>query len=181
MKSIERTSMVCKMKVECGGYTMNHTLGCSYGCKCPCYAMMMAKRFTTDSLMYEHDEVCEMSMKTIRRLDEDDIFCIVLSKGVLPAELAEFSEKMSMALRWCRWMSRIEANMNRGRPIRRAYRRVTETSRSRMQDLGEHGALPVSEYYRARIETDTRACFIYGQCPKDRCFLPECVSVLSAI
>lgn len=133
MKSIERKSMLYKTKVEYGDYTMNHVLGCSHGCKYPCYAMMMAKRFgkirsyeewcepvlvsntlelldheisklknkikhvqlcfTTDSFMYEYDEICEMSMEAIRRLNEDDIPCIVLSKGVLPIRLAEFSEK----------------------------------------------------------------------------------------
>lgn len=124
--------MLYKTKVEYGDYTMNHVLGCSHGCKYPCYAMMMAKRFgkvrsyeewcepvlvsntlelldkeiprlkdkinhvqlcfTTDSFMYGYDDVCEMSLKAIKRLNEDGIPCVVLSKGELPVELAGLSE-----------------------------------------------------------------------------------------
>ena len=133
MKTIKRKSMLYKTKVEYGDYTMNHVQGCSHGCKYPCYAMMMAKRFgkvrsyedwcepvlvsntielldkeiprlkdrinhvqlcfTTDSFMYGYDDVCEMSIKAIQRLNQDDIPCVVLSKGVLPLELSELSEK----------------------------------------------------------------------------------------
>lgn len=133
MKTIERKSMLYKTKVEYGDYTMNHVKGCSHGCKYPCYAMMMAKRFgkvrsyedwcepvlvsntielldkeiprlkdrinhvqlcfTTDSFMYGYDDVCDMSIKAIQRLNQDDIPCVVLSKGVLPLELSELSEK----------------------------------------------------------------------------------------
>lgn len=129
--SIERKSMLYKTKVEYGDYTMNHVQGCSHGCKYPCYAMMMAKRFgkiksyedwcepvlvsntlelldreipklkdkidhvqlcfTTDSFMYGYDDVCEMSLNAIKRLNRDDIPCVVLSKGVLPFELSELS------------------------------------------------------------------------------------------
>lgn len=42
---IERKSMIHKTKVEYGDYTINHALGCSHGCKYPCYAFLMAKRF----------------------------------------------------------------------------------------------------------------------------------------
>lgn len=133
MRTMERKSMLYKTKVEYGDYTMNHVLGCSHGCKYPCYAMMMAKRFgkvhsyeewcepvlvsntldlldkeiprfknkiehvqlcfTTDSFMYGYEDICEMSLKAIKRLNDDDIPCVVLSKGVLPLELAQLSEK----------------------------------------------------------------------------------------
>lgn len=45
MKKIERKSLLYKTGVEYGDYTINHVQGCSHGCKFPCYAMMMAKRF----------------------------------------------------------------------------------------------------------------------------------------
>ena len=45
MKHIERKSLVYKTGVEYGDYTINIAEGCSHGCKYPCYAMMMAKRF----------------------------------------------------------------------------------------------------------------------------------------
>lgn len=45
MEKIYRKSLLYKTKVEYGDYTMNHVQGCSHGCKFPCYAMLMAKRF----------------------------------------------------------------------------------------------------------------------------------------
>ena len=42
---IKRKSLLYKTGVEYGDYTMNHVLGCSHGCKYPCYAFLMAKRF----------------------------------------------------------------------------------------------------------------------------------------
>ena len=45
MKYIHRKSLLYKTKVEYGDYTINHIEGCSHGCKYPCYAMLMAKRF----------------------------------------------------------------------------------------------------------------------------------------
>ena len=37
--------MLYKTGVEYGDYTMNHVLGCAHGCKFPCYAFMIKKRF----------------------------------------------------------------------------------------------------------------------------------------
>jgi DNA repair photolyase len=37
--------MLYKTGVEYGDYTMNHVLGCAHGCKYPCYAFLMARRF----------------------------------------------------------------------------------------------------------------------------------------
>lgn len=45
MQYFERKTMLYKTGVEYGDYTINHVLGCSHGCKYPCYAMMLAKRF----------------------------------------------------------------------------------------------------------------------------------------
>jgi DNA repair photolyase len=45
MEFITRKSLLYKTGVEYGDYTINHIEGCSHGCKYPCYAMMMAKRF----------------------------------------------------------------------------------------------------------------------------------------
>ncbi len=45
MEEIKRVSMLYKTGVEYGDYTINHALGCSHGCKYPCYAFLMAKRF----------------------------------------------------------------------------------------------------------------------------------------
>lgn len=45
MKTMIRKSMLYKTKVEYGDYTLNHVLGCSHGCRYPCYAFLLAKRF----------------------------------------------------------------------------------------------------------------------------------------
>jgi DNA repair photolyase len=129
---IKRKSMLYKTGVEYGDYTMNHVLGCSHGCKYPCYAFLMAKRFgkldsyeewmepylvsntmeilnkeipclkskiqsvhlcfTTDPFMCEYDEIKAMSIAAIKKLNEAGIKCTVLTKGLLPYELASFSK-----------------------------------------------------------------------------------------
>lgn len=130
---ITRKSMLYKTAVEYGDYTMNHVQGCAHGCKYPCYAFLMAKRFgkvksyedwcepalventlellrkeiprlkskitnvqlcfTTDSFMYGYEDVQEMSIAAIKLLNSFDIPCVVLSKGVLPIDLADLSRK----------------------------------------------------------------------------------------
>lgn len=131
MKTIKRQSMLYKTGVEYGDYTLNHVQGCAHGCKYPCYAMQMAKRFgkvktyedwcepklavnaleildkeiprlkdkiqsvhlcfTTDPFMYGYAEVSAMSVQIIKKLNSEDIKCSVLTKGVLPEELAQLS------------------------------------------------------------------------------------------
>lgn len=128
---IRRKSMLYVTGVEYGDYTMNHVLGCAHGCKYPCYAFMMKKRFgkvssyedwlepylventlelldaeipklkdkiksvqlcfSTDPFMYRYDEVGAMSLAAIRKLNDSGIKCTVLTKGILPIELADLS------------------------------------------------------------------------------------------
>lgn len=45
MEKIVRKSLIYKTGVEYGDYTLNHIFGCSHGCRYPCYAMMLAKRY----------------------------------------------------------------------------------------------------------------------------------------
>jgi len=45
VETIRRKTMLYKTGVEYGDYTMNHIQGCAHGCKYPCYAFLMAKRF----------------------------------------------------------------------------------------------------------------------------------------
>lgn len=49
--------------------------------------------FTTDPFMYGYDEVGTMSLAAIKKLNEAGIRCTVLTKGFLPIELAEQSNK----------------------------------------------------------------------------------------
>ncbi len=47
--------------------------------------------FTTDPFMFGYEEVAEMSMMAIKKLNSDGIRCTVLTKGLLPIELAKQS------------------------------------------------------------------------------------------
>lgn len=49
--------------------------------------------FTTDPFMYNYPEVAEMSIAIIKKLNEANIKCTALTKGVLPIELAQLSKK----------------------------------------------------------------------------------------
>lgn len=130
---IERKTMLYKTGVEYGDYTMNHIQGCAHGCKYPCYAFMMKKRFgqiksyeewlepylvsntlelldkeiprlkdkiqsvqlcfSTDPFMYQYPEIKKMSIAAIAKLNANKIKCSVLTKGILPIELADLSKE----------------------------------------------------------------------------------------
>jgi len=132
-RKIERKSLLYKTGVEYGDYTINHAQGCSHGCKYPCYAMMMAKRFgkvktyedwcklkivsnalelltkeipkhkkninsvhlcfSTDPFMYGYEDICSLSIQIIKMLNDNDIKCTALTKGLLPIELAALSSQ----------------------------------------------------------------------------------------
>ena len=70
MKTITRKSMLYKTGVEYGDYTMNHVLGCFHGCKYPCYAFLMAKRFGS---IKTYEEWCEPKLvsNTLELLDNE--------------------------------------------------------------------------------------------------------------
>ncbi|PIY32667.1 MAG: radical SAM protein, partial [Candidatus Infernicultor aquiphilus] len=42
---IERKSLLYKSGVEYADFCINHVEGCAHGCRFPCYAMMLAKRY----------------------------------------------------------------------------------------------------------------------------------------
>ena len=124
-----RKSLIYKTGVEYGDYTLNHVEGCSHGCKYPCYAFLMKKRFgkvkdysewlepciventldllgkelpkyrnkinilhlcfTTDPFMYKRPDIQTLSLEVLRRANAANVRCSVLTKGILPTELAE--------------------------------------------------------------------------------------------
>jgi DNA repair photolyase len=47
--------------------------------------------FTTDPFMYNINEVTDMSLKIIKKINDFGIKCSILTKGILPIELSEFS------------------------------------------------------------------------------------------
>lgn len=48
--------------------------------------------FTTDPFMYGYDEIKKISLSSIRRLNDANIPCSVLTKGILPKELSAYSK-----------------------------------------------------------------------------------------
>jgi len=70
METMKRQSMLYKTGVEYGDYTINHVLGCAHGCKYPCYAMQMAKRF---GKVKTYEEWCEpkLAENTLEILDKE--------------------------------------------------------------------------------------------------------------
>lgn len=129
---LQRKSLIYKTNVEYGDYTINHIQGCSHGCKYPCYAYLMKKRFgnvtsyedwiepvlventldlldrelprykdkiktlhlcfTTDPFMYGYDEIKELSLAAVEKINKAGIKCSILTKGLLPIELTDYSK-----------------------------------------------------------------------------------------
>lgn len=129
---ITRKTMLYRTKVEYGDWAMNHVQGCAHGCRFPCYAFLMARRFgrvktyeewtkprivdntlellerelprfhseikrvqlcfTTDPFMVGYPEIEEMSLKAIKLINNFDVPCVALTKGVLPRSLTALSK-----------------------------------------------------------------------------------------
>ena len=52
---------------------------------------MLHLLFTTDPFMYQYKEVQDMSLAAIKKINEAGVRCSVLTKGILPIELAQLS------------------------------------------------------------------------------------------
>lgn len=49
--------------------------------------------FTTDPFMYNHPEISKLSFEIIKKLNDNDIKCTALTKGILPIKLSNLSDK----------------------------------------------------------------------------------------
>lgn len=70
METIIRKTMLYKTGVEYGDYTMNHILGCSHGCKFPCYAFLLKRRF---GIISSYEEWCKprLVVNTLELLEKE--------------------------------------------------------------------------------------------------------------
>lgn len=70
MQKIKRKTLIYKTGVEYGDYTMNHVLGCSHGCRYPCYAFLMKKRF---GIVKSYEDWCKPALveNTLELLDAE--------------------------------------------------------------------------------------------------------------
>ena len=127
MEEVRRQSLLYRSGL--GFWCLNHVQGCAHGCRYPCYAYLMARRYgrtrdeadwrrprlvvnavellerelgrrrerldvvhlclTTDPFMVGHPEVAALSLALVASLNAHGVRASVLTKGVLPAELAE--------------------------------------------------------------------------------------------
>ena len=127
LDAIERKSLLYQSGL--GFPCINHVLGCSHGCRYPCYAFLMARRhgrvrdraewcrprivgnalpllerelgrkrapppqvhlcLTTDPFMVGHPDVGALSLAIVERLNRSGVPCSLLTKGVLPSDLAD--------------------------------------------------------------------------------------------
>lgn len=67
---IQRKTMLYRTGVEYGDYTMNFVQGCSHGCRYPCYAFTMKKRF---GQVKTYEEWCKpyLVSNTLELLDKE--------------------------------------------------------------------------------------------------------------
>jgi DNA repair photolyase len=126
METIRRKSLLYRSGL--GFWCLNHVQGCAHGCRYPCYASLMARRYgrakdeadwrrprlvenavellerelsgkrerldivhlclTTDPFMVGYPEVTASSLAVIERLNAHGVRASVLTKGILPPELA---------------------------------------------------------------------------------------------
>lgn len=49
--------------------------------------------FSTDPFMYGYNQIADMSIEAIKKLNKNGIKCHILTKGILPAELSELSKE----------------------------------------------------------------------------------------
>ena len=171
-----RKSLIYKTAVEYGDYTLNHVTGCSHGCKYPCYAYMMAKRFkkvenyeewiqpklvdnifpllsrelprykdkiktlhlcfSTDPYMYGHPDICNASTQIIEKANVFGVHCSVLTKGILPVELAKM-------------------------PLKNEYGITVVTLDEDFRKEMEPGAAPVEDRIRALETLSKQGCYTW--------------------
>lgn len=67
----KRSSLLYKSKVEYAQWCVNHIENCAHGCKFPCYAMMMAKRF--GKIKTYKDWLCPILVKNSLELLDKEI------------------------------------------------------------------------------------------------------------
>ena len=67
---IQRKTMLYRTGVEYGDYTINFVQGCAHGCKYPCYAFAMKKRF---GQVRDYGEWCKpyLVSNTLELLDKE--------------------------------------------------------------------------------------------------------------
>ena len=80
MQRITRKTLIYKTGVEYGDYTMNHVLGCSHGCRYPCYAYLMKKRF---GKVKSYEDWCEPAL-------------VENTMELLDAEIPKFKDKIQV-------------------------------------------------------------------------------------
>ena len=153
MEYITRKKLLYKTGVEYGDYTMNHVLGCSHGCRYPCYAFLLKKRF---GQVKTYEEWCEPKIvaNTLELLDKeiprlkDKIKSVQLCFTTDPfmygvEEIGALSLSAVRKLNDAGILS--QAHGTWSGTLRRTNRGIEGVARGGLQDMGQHGALPDAE------------------------------------
>lgn len=162
MKKIKRKSLLYKSGVEYADFCLNHVEGCSHGCKFPCYAFNMAKRFgkvkdysgwikpklvsnaldlldreipkykdiinyvhlcfMTDPFMYQNKEIIDMTLRIIEKLNQNNIRCTTLTKGIYPTALVNTNKYKNNNLYGITLVSLNEKFRNKFEPFSAPYK-----------------------------------------------------------
>ncbi len=69
MVRFKKKQLLYKTKVEYANWAVNHAVGCAHGCRFPCYAMMMAKRFgwVKDYEDWRHPRIVENAIEILKK------------------------------------------------------------------------------------------------------------------
>lgn len=149
---IQRKTMLYKTGVEYGDYTMNFILGCSHGCKFPCYAYLQMKRF---GKVADYEDWCKPKLvsNTLELLDKEiprlkgKIQSVQLCFSTDPF-MYKYSEVHDMALKAMKKLN------DAGIKCTVLTKGILPYSLSELSEENEYGITLVSldEKYRERME-----------------------------
>lgn len=152
MKTIMRKTMLYQTGVEYGDYTMNHVQGCAHGCRYPCYAFLLKRRFGQISDYEQWLEPCLVS-NTLELLDKEiprlrsKIKSVQLCFTTDPF-MNGYPEVSEMSIAAIRKLN------SAGIPCTTLTKGILPLELSQLSKVNEHGITLISldETYRAKME-----------------------------
>lgn len=95
--------------------------------------------FSTDPFMYQYSEIQSMSLASIKKLNEAGIKCSVLTKGIFPIELAEFSKENEYGITLITTNESFRKRIESGSvPLKERLDSLRATTRCRLHYMGKH-------------------------------------------
>lgn len=89
--------------------------------------------------MYQYSEIQSMSLASIKKLNEAGIKCSILTKGILPIELAEFSKENEYGITLITTNEAFRKRIESGSaPLKKRLDSLRATTRCRLHYMGKH-------------------------------------------